>query len=164
MNELERALIAYSYAAPPSHILEAIDDHLALAERPGAPHTIYAELWHIAFWQQMTLDWIEGIETPSPATNGLSFPSQAQVASESWSQLLERFFATLNQAARHARAAEAFDKPVQCPSPSGLPTRTMSVREQLESLAAHNAYHLGRIVMLRQLAGAWPPPSGGNTW
>jgi hypothetical protein len=40
----------------------------------------------------------------------------------------------------------------------------MSVREQLENLAAHNAYHLGRIVLLRQLHGAWPPVCGGFTW
>jgi len=40
----------------------------------------------------------------------------------------------------------------------------MTIREQLESLAAHNAYHFGRIVLLRQLAGAWPPASGGFTW
>ena len=38
----------------------------------------------------------------------------------------------------------------------------MTVREQLESLAAHNAYHFGRIVLLRQLRQAWPPPSGGS--
>jgi hypothetical protein len=40
----------------------------------------------------------------------------------------------------------------------------MTVREQLESFAAHNAYHLGRVVLLRQLMGSWPPPSGGLTW
>jgi hypothetical protein len=40
----------------------------------------------------------------------------------------------------------------------------MTVREQLESLAAHDAYHFGRIVLLRQLCGAWPPKSGGFTW
>jgi hypothetical protein len=40
----------------------------------------------------------------------------------------------------------------------------MTVREQLESLAAHNAYHFGRIVLLRQINGAWPPTSGGDSW
>ena len=41
---------------------------------------------------------------------------------------------------------------------------TILVRDQLISLAAHNAYHLGRIVLLRQLLQAWPPASGGFTW
>jgi len=52
---------------------------------------------------------------------------------------------------------------VLCPSPVN-PTRAMTVREQLESFAAHNAYHFGRIVLLRQMLGSWPPPSGGLTW
>ena len=38
-----------------------------------------------------------------------------------------------------------------------------TVREQLESVAGHNAYHFGRMVLLRQLLGFWPPPSGGDT-
>ena len=40
----------------------------------------------------------------------------------------------------------------------------MTVGEQLESFAAHNAYHFGRIVLLRQMLGSWPPPSDGLTW
>jgi hypothetical protein len=28
----------------------------------------------------------------------------------------------------------------------------------------HNAHHLGQIILLRQLFGAWPPPSGRFTW
>jgi len=40
----------------------------------------------------------------------------------------------------------------------------MTVREQLESLVAHNAYHFGRIVLLRQLLRSWPPVSGGFSW
>jgi uncharacterized damage-inducible protein DinB len=31
-------------------------------------------------------------------------------------------------------------------------------RDALEFLAVHTAYHMGRVVMLRQLQGAWPPP------
>ena len=34
----------------------------------------------------------------------------------------------------------------------------------LEVLALHNSYHLGQIVLLRRILGAWPPPSGGDTW
>jgi hypothetical protein len=40
----------------------------------------------------------------------------------------------------------------------------MTIREQLESLGAHNAYQCGRIVLLGQLQGLWPPPCGGFSW
>ena len=52
----------------------------------------------------------------------------------------------------------------QYASRPGMPVRVMSIRDQLESLGAHDAYHFGRIVLLRQMLGSWPPPSGGFSW
>jgi hypothetical protein len=31
-------------------------------------------------------------------------------------------------------------------------------------MAAHNPHDLGQVVLLRQMLGAWPPPSGSYTW
>jgi len=31
-------------------------------------------------------------------------------------------------------------------------------------VATHNAHHLGQVILLRQLTGAWPPPAGSWTW
>jgi uncharacterized damage-inducible protein DinB len=165
MNELAQALIAESYAAPPSHILEGLTDDLVRRELPNVPHTIYAELWHLAFWQQITLDWIAGIETPYPNQPSDGFPEKSN--SEPWEQLRQRFLHGAEQAAAAAQDAQdthRLDHPIRCPSRPGASTRIMSVRDQLISLAAHNAYHLGRIVVLRQLLQAWPPASGGFTW
>jgi uncharacterized damage-inducible protein DinB len=164
MNELEQALIGDSAAAPPDHILEGLDDESAQRRIPRAPHTIYEELWHLAFWQKVTLDWIEGVETPYPPNAALGFPSEADIKVESWSQLRQRFLDGARKAAAITHDANRLGQPIRCPSQPGKPVRTMSVREQLESLAAHNSYHLGRIVLLRQLSEAWPPVSGGFTW
>ena len=92
------------------------------------------------------------------------FATQSDIADESWDQLCARFFRSLDKAAAAARDTTRLDQPIRCPSRPGEPVRVMSVREQLESLAAHNAYHFGRIVLLRQLGSAWPPPAGGFTW
>jgi uncharacterized damage-inducible protein DinB len=164
MNELEQVLAGDSAHTPPARILEGLTAEAAHEPVPGAPHTIYQELWHIAFWQQMTLDWVRGIETPYPLKPSDPFPSDEHAASESWEQLKERLLAGNREAAEAARDTSRLDVEVRCPSVPGQPTRTMTVREQLESLGAHNAYHFGRIVLLRQLLGAWPPPSGGFTW
>lgn len=161
MNELEKVLTADSAAAPPAAILEALGEELAHGAISGAPRTIYEELWHITFWQQMTLDWVEGVETPVPEHADGGFP---QDRSESWLALQERFFRGLAQAASVARDELQLSRNIRCPSPAGAPARLMTVREQMESLAAHNAYHFGRIVLLRQLLGSWPPPRGGFTW
>jgi uncharacterized damage-inducible protein DinB len=164
MNELTRTLIGDSAAAPAAHILEGLDDELVHRNTPSAPHTIYAELWHIAFWQQITLDWIHAVETAYPAHASLGFPSASEIKLESWNELCRRFLDDSQKAAAISCDASRLSQPIRCPSPPGKPLRTMSVREQLESLAAHNAYHLGRIVLLRQLSQAWPPVSGGSTW
>jgi uncharacterized damage-inducible protein DinB len=166
MNELTQALIAESYAATPSHILEGLTDDLVHRELPNVPHTIYDELWHVAFWQRITLHWIAGIETPYPSKASDGFPQKlsTEPARESWEQLRHRFLHGCEHAAAAAQDTERLDHSIRCPSRPGAPTRTMSVGDQLISLAAHNAYHLGRIVLLRQLLQAWPPASGGFTW
>jgi uncharacterized damage-inducible protein DinB len=162
VNELERALIGDSAAAPPAHILDGLESEVAHRAIEGAPHTIYQELWHIAFWQQVTMDWVNGIETPFPVHASAGFPQEKD--REPWDQLRQRFLRDNQQAAAVARDRGKLEQSIRCPSRPGAPVRIMSVREQLESLAAHNAYHFGRIVLLRQLCRAWPPPSGGFSW
>jgi uncharacterized damage-inducible protein DinB len=163
MSELEQVISGDSAAAPPAFILEGLSDPLAHRRVDRAPHTIFEELWHIAFWQQMSLDWVRGVETPFPEHAAAGFPSEADLR-EDWDQLRGRFFLGNGDAARMAGEAARLDVLIRCPSRPGVATRTMTVREQLESLGAHNHYHFGRIVLLRQLMGAWPPASGGYSW
>jgi hypothetical protein len=161
MSELALCLNGDSAHTPPSHILENLSGELAHRSLPGAPHTIYAEVWHAAFWQQITLEWLRGVETPCPERAALGFPAEKET--ESWDSVRQRFLSGAEKAATIANG-EGTEKVVVCTSPAGKPARRMTVREQLESLAAHNAYHLGRVVLLRQMLGSWPPPSGGFTW
>jgi len=164
MSELVQALIGDSAAAPPDHILESLSEELVHRCITDAPHSIYQELWHLAFWQQITLDWIAGVETPRPEHAALGFPTSSQAEAEPWDGLRLRFLEGAQQAAGIARETDRLDRIIRCPAGPEKPARVMTVRDQLESLAAHNAYHLGRIVLLRQLLRAWPPPSGGDTW
>jgi uncharacterized damage-inducible protein DinB len=163
-NELEQALIGESYAAAPSNIIEGLPDELAHKHIPGAPRSIYAELWHICFWQQMSLDWMRGIKTLYPATTSDPFPTDADISRETWDQLRERFLRTIEEAAAISRDLASLDDTIHCTSRPSEGLRTMSIRDQLISLATHNGYHFGRIVLMRQLLGSWPPPSGGFTW
>lgn len=164
MSELEKVLSGDSAHTPPANILESLPAELAHRSLDRAPHSIYEELWHITFWQQVTLDWVRGIETPFPDKPEDGFPCSTDKERESWDALRQRFFAGNREAVAAALDEARLDVPVRCSSRPGTPTRTMTVREQLESLGAHSAYHLGRIVLLRQLLGSWPPPSGGFRW
>jgi len=164
MNELALTFVGDSAHTPPSHILEAVPEAMAHARVPGATHTMYEELWHATFWQQVMLERVRGLGTPTPDHNSVSFPSAEQTSAEPWSALCRRFLAGAEEAAALAESDDTkLNAVVRCPSPTS-PGRRMTVREQLESFAAHNAYHFGRIVQLRQMLGSWPPPSGGLTW
>jgi len=169
MSELQEILIGDGYATPPKRILEGLanaetGDALTHQKPAGAPHSIYEELWHVVFWQQITLEWISGLETPYPQSSLDGFPTVLDMEKEPFGALCERFFGGLKTAVEAANDRSLHDREVRCPSRPGQPTRTMTVLEQLQNLAAHNAYHLGRIVLLRQLLGVWPPPSGGDSW
>ena len=164
MNELERVLVADAAAAAPEAIVAALPEAAAHRRIEGVPRTIYEELWHVAFWQQISVDWVSGIETPYPEHADKGFPAADDVAVESWETLRQRFLGTLREAGDAACDVSRLDLLVRCPSAPGRHVRTMTIREQLVNLSAHNAYHLGRIVLMRQMMGLWPPPDGGFTW
>jgi uncharacterized damage-inducible protein DinB len=164
MSELEQVLIGDSAHTPPANLLENLASDFAHRSINGAPHTIYEELWHIAFWQQLTLDWVGGIETPVPDHASAGFPTQSDADHEDWDRLQQRFFQGCQEAVAVTQDLSRLNAEIRCPSRPGMPVRVMTVRDQLESLGAHNAYHFGRIVLLRQLLGVWPPPAGGYSW
>jgi uncharacterized damage-inducible protein DinB len=164
MRELAKLLVDDGYSAPPAHILEGLAEPLVHTVPAGASQGIYAELWHIVYWQEISLRWIGGKPVDYPEHSSQGFPSAEDVASTPWAELHRRFFAGVAQAAQLAEDDAELGRRIVCASRPGHPVRHMTVLEQLENLAAHNAYHLGRIVLLRQLLGSWPPPSGGDRW
>ncbi len=136
MNELAQALIAESAHASPAHILEQLPEDFAHSAILGSPHTIYQELWHLAFWHQMTLDWISGVETAYPANTNDAFPTDARADVESWPELCRRFLNGADRAAAVASDPARLAVTVRCPSRPGQSIRLMTVQDQLISLAA----------------------------
>ena len=164
MDELVAALTGEAAHVAPANILEGLDEATVHKEIAGAPHTIYQELWHICFWLRMSLDWIGGVESAYPERPEDAFPGKAETERESWEELRQRFLRGIEEAAGIAGDEARLGMAVRCPSRPGNPVRVMSVEEQLVSLAAHDSYHFGRIVLLRQMGGVWPPKSGGFGW
>lgn len=122
-----------------ARLLSGLTVEQVSARPPGLPHTIYEELWHTTKWQSIVVScdetaaaaWIEG---------GQDFPSEAPGNERIWEDLVSEFLAGSETAVELGRSPEAL------------------IAEKLESLAVHNAYHLGKIVALRQVIDAWPPP------
>lgn len=157
MSALPQLLTGEGAHAKARNILESIELK-QLGVRPDvAPHSIYEELWHLVYWQDFFLGAIAGEERVTPPQASDTWPKrQAPEDLKEARDLVRAFLGGVNKAVAYAADTKNLDKQVR----GGKST----VRTSLESLLAHNSYHLGRIVLLRQLIGIWPPPSGGDTW
>ena len=106
----------------------------------GASHSIYEELWHAVGYQQSI------IEPGDPS--GDFYPNTVPEHEQQWHDLVQVFLDGAQAAAAFGQTPERLAREVE-------PGVTMA--DELYSVAVHNAYHLGKIVALRQRIGAWPP-------
>ncbi len=137
--------------APRDHILEGLTPRQVGTRPAGAPHSIFEELWHAAEWQRIVLErdevgyaqWEQGEQFPS---------SPAPENEAAWQALVNSFLAYSERAVELARD-EAWLESEETDDNPGF-----TWRNALEVLAVHSAYHMGKIVLLRQLLGCWSPP------
>jgi hypothetical protein len=79
--------------------------------------------------------------------------SAAPESEHEWHDLVRVFLDGARAAAAMGQAPERLALEVE-------PGVTMA--DELNSVAVHNAYHLGKIVALRQRIGAWPPAAASD--
>lgn len=112
----------------------------------GASHSIFEELWHAATVQRYVVEQDE--ELKAVLFGGPRFPGAAPEREQQWHDLVQQFL-------DGAQAAIAL---AQDPGRLAVELEPgLTMRDELNCLAVHNAYHLGKIVALRQMIGAWPP-------
>ena len=136
--------------APRSSILEGLTLEQVAARPAEGVHSIYEELWHTVDWQKIVLErdetatqhWEENVSFP---------PGPAPEDEAAWQALVDSFLAYSDSAVKLAQD-EAW-----LATEEGADNPGFTWRNALEQLAVHNAYHLGKIVSLRQVLGCWKP-------
>lgn len=137
-------------------ILDNLDWQLAGQQPAGSPYSIWQLANHLIFWQDFSLALLRGESPQMPEHAEGSWPGGPAPAGErEWAQAVARFKAGLAEARRQAEADLESDT-------AARPGRSKA--ETLASLADHDSYHAGQVVMLRRMLGSWPPPTGGDTW
>ena len=106
----------------------------------GSSHSIYEELWHAAGYQRSI------VERDQAA--GEHYPRAVPEHEQQWLDLVQQFLEGAQAAVALAQAPDRLAEEIE-------PGVTMG--DELHCVAVHNAYHLGKIVALRQRIGAWPP-------
>ena len=137
--------------APRDHILGGLTLEQAGTRPAGAPHSIFEELWHAAQWQRIVLERDEAAF--EHWEGGELFPLDPAPENEAvWQELVDSFLAYSERAVELARDETRLESAETDDNPG------FTWRNALEVLAVHSAYHMGKIVLLRQLLGCWSPP------
>jgi len=144
MHILEHLFLVGEFPAR-AHLLNGLTLEQVTLCPDGASHSIYEELWHVVAYQQSV------IEPGDPA--GDVYPSAAPEHEHQWHDLVRVFLDGARAAAAMGQTPERLAFEVQ----PGL-----IMADELNSVAVHNAYHLGKIVALRQRISAWPPTAASD--
>ncbi|WP_214481281.1 DinB family protein [Bacillus sp. SM2101] len=139
---------------PINRALSDIDRQLAGESIEGLPYTIYQLLGHMSYWQDFFLEFLQGGNRDLPKNAMDTWPQDKSPSSnEEWIKLVEHFLNGIDKACEITRKIRLVE-PLQ-----NWPTETPV--SSLRNIASHNTYHLGEIILIRRLLGAWPPPGGG---
>ena len=121
-------------------------------KRPaGSPHTAWRLLEHLRIAQWDILEFSRNPKHVSPGFPEGYWPAgDAPPRNNSWAQSVKSFRRDL-QAMQDLVAKRSTDLFARLPHGDG-----QTVLREALLVADHNAYHLGELVMVRRLLGAWP--------
>ena len=146
MNQLEHLFLVGEFAER-SRLLSGLTLEQVTYRPEGASHSIYDELWHLVNYQQSI------IKPGSVPADGDHYPTAVPEHEDQWHDLVRVFLIG-------ARAAVALGQLPERLAAEIEPGVTLA--DELNSVAVHNAYHFGKIVALRQRIGAWPPKAASD--
>lgn len=136
--------------------LEGLDEKTAGAKGLNTPHTVWQLLKHLNYWNKWFLNLLETGEGAPPKTASEGWVEEFSPANENeLSNEIELFAKYLEKAKSHLNNSEMMN------APKG---KYKSGCHVIQGMSNHVSYHVGEIVFLRRILGAWPPPSGGDTW
>ena len=115
------------------------------AKPSSQSHSLYDELWPATLWQNIIVNRDEAIYEQVWQA-GERYPRAQPTDLAQWLRLVEDFHDGQRRALAWTASPERLNAEVN-------PGETMA--DILRALAVHTAYHLGKIVALRQLLNAW---------
>ena len=144
MGDKWRHLLSDGEFARRGRILSGLDLAQVTARPSAGSHTIYEELWHANRWQAIIVNRDEALY--EEWERGAVYPAGEPAAQREWDALVEEFLAGTEKALWWTESPERLAHETD---------RGSTMADVLRSLAVHSAYHMGKIVALRQQLGAW---------
>jgi uncharacterized damage-inducible protein DinB len=138
--------------AKPQHILANLEPALAVTVPTGAVHSIASHVAHMTWWLRQALHHIEARAQEWQRIEGDEFP--IKIAAADWEGIRQAFFEQLESFQALCDDEALLER--------GYVSGKNTIGYVLLDYAIHNAYHLGQIVLLRRLLGAWTPETPGS--
>lgn len=121
--------------------------------RPGQPHTLWRLLEHLRIAQWDILEFSRRADNVSPEwPDGYWPPEDGPPDEGAWETSVE---AVQRDREAFAELLAGEGRDLFAPFPWG---QGQTLLRQALLIADHNAYHVGQMVLVRQLLGIWPPP------
>ncbi len=138
-------------------ILGGLSPEQAVTVPPGLPYSVARIVAHMTSNMKFNLGLIRA---PDPARYDEAVENWPSVSVGEWPRVVEEFFAALAALERVAREGHGLER-VLYPATAEAPAWTVGYK-LASSVAKHNTYHLGQIVVVRRLIGAWAAASAGT--
>jgi hypothetical protein len=139
---------AHDFSAP-ERILRDLSPEQAVTVPPGLPYSVAKIVAHMHSNVKFNLGLIQAAD---PSTYRERFEDWPEVTTKDWPQLAGAFLADLRALTRIAREKD-LDR-IVIPAANDVPAWTVGYK-LAASVAKHNAYHFGQIIVIRRLLGAW---------
>jgi uncharacterized damage-inducible protein DinB len=124
-------------------------------KRPaGFPHSVWELLEHIRITQRDLLDFLQNpdYEEKLKWPDDYWPPNQSPASEKAWNETVAAWRKDRMAIERFATGAD-IDLTTKIPKGTGQTyLRTLLV------VMDHSSYHIGQIIAIRQMIGAWPPP------
>jgi uncharacterized damage-inducible protein DinB len=143
-EELKTTHDQEDWFVPASVAVEGLTAEQAKWTPPGGGHSVGQLAYHLWFWDARSLSTFKG-EKP-PAFTGNNDETFNDFTPAQWDDLVKK----LNQ------VLSDWDKAVAAADDKKLAENASLIAH----VATHNAYHIGQILYVRKLEGAWDPGKG----
>lgn len=134
----------------PSRILDGLTGDQATTVPVGLPYSVAQLVAHMLSNMRFNLGLIRA---PDPLSYAERFENWPVVTPDQWPGVRGEFFRVLGAISEAARREDDLAR-VLYPEAKDEPAWTVGYKLAL-SVAKHNAYHLGQIVVVRRVLGLW---------
>lgn len=109
-------------------------------------HSVGQLAYHIWFWNKRNLDQMKGENVEK--FSGNNDETFTKFDAKSWNETVQQLDAVLTDLEKVVENADE--------------AKLQKIAPTIANISAHNAYHIGEIVMVRKEQGSWDPSKGVN--